>query len=344
MRTLQILSLVTLVFLLMAFKKNIDANVQSLSPVPEIKIADAKIVEGNQGQRKVQVMITISGDRTGPVTLDYSTKDGGASDLSDYTAAKGSLSFAPEEILKRITIFINGDVAIEPDETFEIVLSNLTGATSSRESGKVVIVNDDFRSGASVPISLFGYNTQMAGTTVADLSVYEVRLSFTGYTSLTSDNTGCGARSKGEVVLTGLVAGPQKVGPDDDITYIGILQLDMDIDMCSVTRLPNGEDKLCAITAIGSGPVNVELKIQYDQRGGYIKMEHTSGLFLKNAFGSCDHAQITEEEEMIPNRTITSYFNGMELPMLTNIPLRVGRYVSTADNGETVVEVLRKIR
>ena len=53
---------------------------------------------------------------------------------------------------------------------------------------------------------------------------------------------------------------------------------------------------------------------------------------------------MVDEEKMVPNKTIASIFNGRDLPMLTERRLRVGRYVETEDQNETVVEVIRKIR
>jgi hypothetical protein len=48
---------------------------------------------------------------------------------------------------------------------------------------------------------------------------------------------------------------------------------------------------------------------------------------------------------MVPNETVASIFNGFELPMLKDRTLRKGLYPShKSAEGETVVEVLRKIR
>jgi hypothetical protein len=52
---------------------------------------------------------------------------------------------------------------------------------------------------------------------------------------------------------------------------------------------------------------------------------------------------MNEEEDMVPNKTIASIFNGYELPMLKTRTLRVGRYAVSGESGETVVEVLRKL-
>jgi hypothetical protein len=97
------------------------------------------------------------------------------------------------------------------------------------------------------------------------------------------------------------------------------------------------------MTVIGSGPVKAELEIYFDARGGYIKIERTSGQFLSNVYGSCDQAQIDEEQTMVPIKTIASIFNGRELPMLTDRTLKVGRWVETDGENETVVEVLRVV-
>ena len=75
-----------------------------------------------------------------------------------------------------------------------------------------------------------------------------------------------------------------------------------------------------------------------------MKIEDESHEFIKIALGSCDKTQVMEEQDMIPNKTIASIFNGTPLPMLTNRTLQVGRYVEAGTAGEMVVEVLRKLR
>jgi hypothetical protein len=328
---------------LIGFKKNDHADHRTDATSTELSIADVQIVEGNAGQNSVEVMVSISEVTTAPVTVAYTTKDGTATDSSDYLRAEGSVTFTPGEMVKWIKVLIIGEVVCEDDEKFEIILSNASGATLKDKAGTVTIINDDCRRG-SMSGSIPGGTTPPTPTGNVSFSVYEVRLTHTGYATLAGSASDCGVRSNGKVVLTGLLAGAENVGADDDIVYKGVLQMDMNIDICSVTRLLNGEDKQCAITVVGSGPVTTELEIQFDHRGGYIKIEHKSGLFLKNLFGTCDNAQIHDEWDMVPNKTIASIFNGYELPMLTDRTLRVGRYVDRGDEGETVVEVLRVVR
>ena len=291
-----------------------------------ISIANAQVVEGNAGQRIVEVLVVISPASATSLTLSYSTRNGTASGGSDYVSANGSVNFAPGDTRKKITVSINGDLGVEASETFEIILGTAAGATILDSIGTVTIINDDFISGSP--------------------PVYEVRLTHTGYTSFAGSPDNCPIRSNGKVVLTGLLSGSENVGPDDDIRYTGVLDLSIDMDICS--SKPGGamgdEYRVCGMTVIGQGTVDTELEIYYDQRGGYVKIENLSGDFLRLVSGSCDQPQMDEEQDMVPNKTIATIFNGRDLPMLLDRTLRVGRWVERDGVHETVVEVLRVIK
>lgn len=294
---------------------------------PSVTVADTRIIEGNSGQRTVEVMISISMASTAPVTVSYSTKNGNATVKTDYVQAEGSVTFNPGEVVKWVPVVIIGETQCEQDEKLEVELTTVTGASIARSTGSVTIVNDDCLPGPGM-----------------EPSIYDVKITYTGNTSLYGDPSNCQIRTNGFVVLTGLIWGDEKVAADDDIVYWGTLQMNMDIDICSVMRV-NGEDQFCGMRAIGSGPVECDLKIYYDSRGGYIKIENKSGWFYRNITGGCDIAQMDEERPMIPNRTIASIFNGKDLPQLTERTLRVGKFVDDAGDGNiTTFEVLRVIK
>ncbi len=311
---------------------------------PELSIANVRDFEGDVGKKSVEVMVALSQAASGPVTVAYSTKDGTASAGSDYVAANGSVTFAKGEIMKKIVVPIIGDVVCEPNETIEILLSDPSGVTLADNMGTVTIVNDDFKCSGVSGNGVSGSGFPGSGNSLVNLSVYEVRLTYSGYTTFYGGPSECPIRSDGKVVLSGLLAAAVNVSSDDDIMYTGVLQLDIDIDICSAMRLPNGEDKLCGMRIIGSGPVKTELEIQSDQRGGYIKIENESGRFMRNVYGSCDKQQQLEELDMIPNKTIASIFNGRDLPKLTDRTLRVGKYVEKDGDNEMLVEVLRIVK
>jgi hypothetical protein len=91
--------------------------------------------------------------------------------------------------------------------------------------------------------------------------------------------------------------------------------------------------------------VKTELTINFDDRGGYIKINDTTSRgFRKNAAGTSDLAQIAEVRTMIPLKTIANIFNGLDLPKLIQRTLPVGRQVSRTEDGELVLEVLRVVR
>lgn len=187
---------------------------------------------------------------------------------------------------------------------------------------------------------------------VSNLSSYEVRFTHTGYIALHGTLESCPIRSNGKVILTGTLSGAENVdpdNPDDPVLYTGVLDLNIDMDICSVKRMANGEDRICGMTVIGNGRVRTEVEVSNPSttnQVAYIKINYDStlGRFQKSVGGTCDQPQQAEEEYMIPNETIASIFNGRDLPMLRNRTLIVGRYEERDGLHVTVVEVIRRVR
>ncbi len=69
------------------------------------------------------------------VTVDFATSDGTASAPGNYTAASGTLIFAPGETSKTILIAAAAAAAEEGPETFTVTLSNAAGATIAEAVG-----------------------------------------------------------------------------------------------------------------------------------------------------------------------------------------------------------------
>jgi len=79
-----------------------------------------------------------------PVTVDLATTDLTATSGLDYAGITNTLSFAPTERLKLISIPILNDSLTEADETFRITLSNPTGGTlGGTKMTTVTIVDND---------------------------------------------------------------------------------------------------------------------------------------------------------------------------------------------------------
>ena len=78
-----------------------------------------------------------------PVTVDFTTANGTALAGSDYTAASGTLTFAPGETTRTILVQTLDDAAGEPTETFTVNLSNPVGATIADGQGVGTILDND---------------------------------------------------------------------------------------------------------------------------------------------------------------------------------------------------------
>lgn len=312
-------------FLITSFRKSSYSEQVHFSTSMGITIANSSIVEGNSGQRDVEVMVMLSQAAPGPISVIYTTRNGTATAGTNYVTANGSVNFSTGERMKKIMVPVIGNTICEPDKTFEIVLSNPSGATLVESIGSVTIVDDD--------------------CSYENLSIYEVQFTYVGTLTFYGDAADCNI-NLGAVVLFGLLSGYEKVSSYDDVVYNGVLTLGMDIDICSLNAIedPQGGYPPCVISVVGRGLVKTELKIRFDHRGGYIKIEDETGNFRSEVFGSCDQEQIDEEKDMVPNRTIASVFNGTDLPQLTERTLRVGTYSESDGENVIIFEVIRKIR
>jgi hypothetical protein len=87
-------------------------------PVPTIKPGAGSVVEGNSGDVVVHVPVTLSNPSAQTITVDYTTFDsaqtGVASSSSDYVAQAGTVTFAPGETTKTVSITVHGDTVEEP--------------------------------------------------------------------------------------------------------------------------------------------------------------------------------------------------------------------------------------
>ena len=102
------------------------------------------------------------------VTVNYQTANGTAAAPADFTAAGGSLTFAPGETTKTVPVAVIGETSVEPDETFSLSLSAPGNATTGDATGTGTIVNDDLPSLSIGPVSVAEGN---AGTTSATFTV-----------------------------------------------------------------------------------------------------------------------------------------------------------------------------
>ena len=103
---------------------------------PSLSIIDVTVTEGHAGTTSATFTVTLAPASGATVTVGYATSDGTATAGSDYTAASGTLTFAPQQATQTITVPVQGDGAIEPNETFTVTLSVPTNARIGAGAGK----------------------------------------------------------------------------------------------------------------------------------------------------------------------------------------------------------------
>jgi hypothetical protein len=122
----------------------------NMAPVitPTISIAPSRISqnEGNSGTLAYSFTVNLDRASNRTVSLLYSTDDGTATVANnDYVDNDGTLTFAPGETSKTVTVLVNGDTVVENDESFFLRLNSATNATinATANQGEGVILNED---------------------------------------------------------------------------------------------------------------------------------------------------------------------------------------------------------
>ena len=117
-----------------------DGTIEDDDDEPGLSIADVTVEEG----RTAEFEVTLDASSHAPVTVQYATMDGTATDGSDYTATSGTLTFSPGTETRTIRVSTREDQAKEPaTEKFTVELSQAEGATIDDGTGTGTITDDD---------------------------------------------------------------------------------------------------------------------------------------------------------------------------------------------------------
>src|SRR5207245_2842978 len=84
------------------------------------------------------------------VTVNFTTADDSAKAGEDYISASGTLSFAPGETSKPITVSVVGDPFKEGNDIFVVNLSGASNGIILDPQGVGLILNDDTLPGVSI--------------------------------------------------------------------------------------------------------------------------------------------------------------------------------------------------
>ena len=154
-----------------------------------IAIDNVAFAEGDSGQTPMVFTLRLSRPTIQPVSVNYSViaglvivdpmSGGNLNDTAlagdDFLPDLGTITFTPGELTATLTVLVNGDTVIEPNETFDVVLSNPMnailvaggGAAQTTITGVGTILNDD----TSVSISDVAQRELDSGTSAFDFTV-----------------------------------------------------------------------------------------------------------------------------------------------------------------------------
>jgi len=131
----------------------------------KVAIDGVTVTEGHSGTVNAQFYITLepAPEGTETVTVYYKTEetedDTAKVSDNDYAAADSSVVFSAGQIIKGITIQVNGDTRLEPNETFHVKLTS--AVTNSGHDGVIIrspgvgtILNDDSTTGTSAAATI----------------------------------------------------------------------------------------------------------------------------------------------------------------------------------------------
>jgi hypothetical protein len=116
-----------------------------------ITINDVSVTEGNSGTVAATFTVTLSTQNSRNVTVQYATSNGTATAPSDYVAVPlTTLTFLPGETTKPVTVTVNGDSVDEPNETFNVNLSNVSASAVFGDNLGIGTITDDDTSSLSI--------------------------------------------------------------------------------------------------------------------------------------------------------------------------------------------------
>jgi hypothetical protein len=119
------------------------ASVAIAADPPSVGSTDPSVTEGDSGTKNATFVVSLSAASTDAVTVDYATGDSSATAPADYARTTGTLTFAPGETSKSVTVAVVGDTMDEHHETFFLNLSNPTNAGLAELRGVATILDND---------------------------------------------------------------------------------------------------------------------------------------------------------------------------------------------------------
>ena len=186
----------------------------------------ANLNEGNASTTSFNFTLTRSGLTTGTTVVNYSVAGSGAnpasaSDFNGGVFASGTVTFAPGELTKSLSIHVNGDISIENNEQFTVTLTAGANDILPTPSLDRVILNDDVE---QLSITALGGGSSLEGNSSQTAYVFQVsRPDSTFAYTFNYSAVGAGANPASAGDFSGATSGSVTFNPGESTKNITIL-------------------------------------------------------------------------------------------------------------------------
>ncbi len=161
-----------------------SSTCQADTPATSLSVGDVSISEGNSGTKSANFIVSLSQASPSPVRYSIATANGTAQAGSDYVARSLTGETIPAgQTSRAFSVTVNGDAAIEPNETFFANATSVVGASVADAQGRATITNDD-----NVMLSIADVSAS-EGNSGTKTVTFTVKLSRTSATPVTYNIT-----------------------------------------------------------------------------------------------------------------------------------------------------------
>jgi hypothetical protein len=126
------------------------AGFAAFPSLPGVVMDDRALPEGDAGATPFLFRLVLTKPSAEQISVDVASEDGNAHAGSDYTSVAKTVTFAPGQVKKDVTVDVIGDSLFEQDETFTIDLSNPVNVMVLDPHAQGTILNDDAKPSLSI--------------------------------------------------------------------------------------------------------------------------------------------------------------------------------------------------